>query len=103
MTAEQPDGAYAPLENRCVTVSVFVPDGISDCELLEQALNDLKDEASNSGRVVTSVQIQSTNAGSATVVYTIIAQWIGSETLKQMQRMNQIAAGGGNGGKMGLV
>lgn len=98
---EQENGENAQLETRVITVRAAIEAGVMDCELLEEALADFRDEAKHSKRVITGVQVYcSPLVGD--MVYTIIAEWVGLETLKHMQRMNAIA-NGGNGGKLGVV
>ena len=99
---EPENGANAPLETRVITIRTPIDEGIQDNEIVEEALADFRDEAKNSQRVITGVQVYITPLGND-LVYTVIAEWVGIETLKQMQRMNAIAAGNANGGKMGLV
>lgn len=96
-----------PMLFRCVeVVSVLGPRDASivDAEGLEDALNDLHDEAANSKRQIVSLQVHTTPLDGTRVLYTIQAQWIGIETLQDMARRNALAAGmNGQTGPRGVV
>lgn len=93
-----------PMEFRCVEVVSQVLDKITDADLLEDALNDLHDEAASTKRQIVSLQVHTTPLNELKVLYTIQAQWIGMETLKDMARRNALAAGmNGQPGPRGIV
>lgn len=97
-----------PMEFRCLEVvsEVIGTSGlcIADAELLENALNDLHDEASSTKRQIVSLQVHTTALNARQIVYTIQAQWIGIETLKDLARRNVLAAGlNSQSGPRGIV
>ncbi len=93
-----------PMEFRCIEVVSQVLGKIADADLLEDALNDLHDEAASTKRQIVSLQVHTTPLNELKVLYTIQAQWIGMETLKDMARRNALAAGtNGQPGLRGIV
>lgn len=93
-----------PMEFRCIEVVSQVLGEIADADLLEDALNDLHDEAASTKRQIVSLQVHTTPLNELKVLYTIQAQWIGMETLKDMARRNALAAGmNGQPGPRGIV
>lgn len=96
-----------PMEFRCLeVVSVLGPRdaSVTDAETLEDALNDLHDEAASTKRQIVSLQVHTTPLDTSRVLYTIQSQWIGQETLKDMARRNALSAGmNGQGGPRGVV
>lgn len=98
-----------PMEFRCVEVVSEISwrgeSGlIRDADELENALNDLHDEAASTKRQIVSLQVHTTPLNELKVLYTIQAQWIGMETLKDMARRNALAAGmNGQPGPRGIV
>ena len=101
-------GENAPMEFRCIGVKIDAVElspsegTIFDLDALSSALNDLQDEAAFTGRVIVSQDVMATRLNPGVILYTIRAQWIGMETLKQMQRQNALMAGL-NGGPRGVV
>lgn len=93
-----------PMEFRCIEVVSQVLEKIADADLLEDALNDLHDEAASTKRQIVSLQVHTTSLNELKVLYTIQAQWIGMETLKDLARRNALAAGtNGQPGLRGIV
>ena len=101
------------MEFRCIGVRIFIDaladnsgddtaGRVFDLDALESTLNDLHDEATFTGRVIVSQETVATMLTHGVILYTIRAQWIGMETLKQMQRQNALMAGL-NGGPRGVV
>lgn len=97
-------GENSQMEFRCIGVRICV-DGlldnsgdetagrVLDLDALECTLNDLHDEAAFTGRVIVSQEIIATTLTHGVMFYTIHAQWVGVETMRQMQRQNMIASG----------
>ena len=107
-TSEDQTPGNQPMEFRCLEVvsEVIGTSGscIADADLLENALNDLHDEAASTKRQIVSLQLHTTALNARQIVYTIQAQWIGIETLKDLARRNALAAGlNGQSGSRGIV
>jgi len=97
-----------PMEFRCLEAvsSLEISNGLAvmDAEVLESALNDLHDEAALTKRQIVSLQVHTTPLNEHKVLYTIQAQWIGLETLKDMARRNALSVGmNGQTGPRGVV